>query len=109
MTPGSAKRWRVCARVATTIGVIGCIVMSVSSMFLIAYYSANRPYNPEPDRGWTVDLSWTHPKRYGTAREEDRLLWLYFLFFPSFGLVLLGPAIKAYKLNDYSGYNPGTL
>jgi hypothetical protein len=109
MTLGAAERWRMCARVSTAMGTLGCIVMAGSLLFLIAYYSANRPHNPQPHRGWTVALSWTHPTSYGTAREQDRLWWLHFLFIPSFVLVLLGPAIKAYKLNDYSEYDRGPV
>ena len=73
-------------------------------MFLIAYYSEKRAHDPQPERGWTVALSWTHPTSYGTAGDEDRLQGLAFWFIPSLGLICLGEAIKAYKLNDYSGY-----
>ena len=57
--------------------------------------SDKRPHDPQPERGWTVALSWTHPKSFGTAREEDRLQWLAFWFISSFGLILLGEAITA--------------
>ena len=65
--------------------------------------SVKRPPAPEPERGWTVGISWTHPTRYGTAQEEDRVLRLFFWFFPSFGLIALGEGIKMYVLDDYSG------
>ena len=104
MTPRAARQWRICARLLKIIGTLGCFVTFGLSFFLIAYYSAKRPHDPQPERGWTVGLSWTHPTSYGTAEDEGRLQWLSFWFIPSFGLIALGEATKAYKLNDYSGY-----
>jgi hypothetical protein len=43
-----------------------------------------------PNAGGLSLFSWTHPTSYRTAREEDRLGFL-------------GEAIRAYKLNDYTG------
>jgi hypothetical protein len=105
MTQQAAKRWRAFASILRAIGSLGYVGIFASSMFLIAYYSDKRTHAPQPEPGWTVPLSWTHPTSYGTAREEDRLQRLALWFIPSFGLIALGEAIKAYKLNDYSGYS----
>ena len=75
---------------------------SLGLTFLIGYYSSKRPAAPKPEQGWTVGISWTHPTRYGTAQEEDRVLRLFFWGFPFFGLIALGAGIKIYVLNDYS-------
>jgi hypothetical protein len=104
MTPEAARRWKFCARLMKTLGSFGCVVTFGLSLFLIAYYSANRPKTPDSATGLTVGLSWTHPTSYGTAQDENWLQWSSFWFVPSFGLIFLGEAIKAYKLNDYSGY-----
>ena len=94
----------MCARVLKAVGALGCLFTMGSSLFLIAYYSAERPCDPVPERGWTVGLSWTHPTSYGTTQEESRLQWLSWWTVPSMSLIFLGEATKAYKLNDYSGY-----
>jgi hypothetical protein len=103
MNPRTAKKWRVLSLVLKVIGVVGCVVTFGFLMVLISYYSAKRPHAPQPERGWTVGLTWTHPPSYGTVQEENRLFWLHWWFVPSFGLIALGEAIKIYKLDHYSG------
>lgn len=88
------------------IGAAGFLVLFAYSMFLIIYYQAKRPHAPQPERGWTVGLTWTHPVSYGTPQEENRLLWLHWWSIVPFSLIALGEAIKIYKLNDYSGIPP---
>lgn len=102
----TAKKWRVLSRVLKVIGVVGCVVTFGYLMFQITYYSATRPRAPQAERGWTVGLTWTHPPSYGTAQEENHLFWLHWWFFPSFGLIALGEAIKIYKLDECSAIVP---
>lgn len=83
MTPRAANQWRAFAIVVRVIGFLGCVAIFTSSMFLIAYFSDKRP------------------ERLG---RRTAFSGLAFWFIPSFGLILLGEAIKAYNLNDYSGY-----
>ena len=78
-------------------------MLFISHFALLAYYSANRPNVPEPQYGWTVGLTWTHPVSYGTGKDERRSQRLLDLSLPSFGLIALGELIKIYKLDDYSG------
>jgi len=103
MDSQTAKKWRVLSRGLKVVGAVGCIVTFGLSMGLISYYSANRPHAPQPGRGWTVGITWTHPPSYGTPSEESRLLWLSWSFFPFFGLGALSEAIKMNNLDDYSG------
>jgi 4-hydroxybenzoate polyprenyltransferase len=100
---GTAKRWRFLSRVLKLIGALSFILSFMYSMVLISYYSTKRPHVPQPERGWTVGLIWTHPPSYGTAQEENRLQWLHWWLLPSFCLIALGEAVKIYKLGDYSG------
>jgi hypothetical protein len=99
----SNDKWRVVAKFLQVIGVVCCIAFFVSHFALLAYYSGHRPRVPEPEHGWTVGLTWTHPVSYGSERDERRSQWLFGLFLPSFGLIALGEMIKIYKLDDYSG------
>jgi len=103
MIPGTAESWRILARILKIAGGACCVFCFSCLLVLIGVYDSNRPHAPQPDRGWTVGLSWTHPLSYGTPQEENDLLLLHWLFFPSFTLAALGEAIKIYKLNDYSG------
>src|SRR5712692_5610569 len=103
MDPGTAKKWQVLSRVVRTVGALSFVLSFVYSMVLISYYSAKRPHGPQPERGWTVGLSWTHPLSYGTAQEENRLQWLFWWSLGSFCLIAVGEAIRIYKLDDYSG------
>jgi hypothetical protein len=103
METRAAQRWRVLSRALRVIGAVGFAVVFLWSALLISYYSAKRPHAPLPERGWTVGLEWTHPTSFGTAQEENRLLWCSWLALPFFGLVALGEIIKIYKLDDYSG------
>jgi hypothetical protein len=103
MKADTAQRWRVLARTTKIIGAMGFVVISLWLMLLISYYTAKRPHAPQPERGWTVGLEWTHPVSYGTKQEESRILWLHWSVLPFFGLVALGEIIKIYKLDDYSG------
>jgi hypothetical protein len=99
----SAKGWRILARILRIVGAVGYVVIFLYSIALISYYSAKRPHVPQPQRGWTVGLTWTHPASYGTAQEESRLQWLRWWSVPLFGLIALGETIKIYMLDDYSG------
>jgi len=99
----SNDNWRSITKSLRIVGVVCCLVFFVSHYALLAYYSANRPRVPQPEKGRTVGLTWTHPVRYGTERDERWSLWLFDLFLPSFGLIALGEMIKVYKLDDYSG------
>jgi hypothetical protein len=76
--------------------------MFLCGFALIGYYDAKRPHFPQPDRGWTVGLTWTHPTSYGTAQEENVLLSLHSCSIVPFALIWVGVAIKVYLLNDYS-------
>jgi hypothetical protein len=98
----SNDNWRSLAKSLQIIGGVCCAVIFVSSFVLIAYYSAKRPTEPRPEFEMTVGLSWTHPVRYGTQQDENRLQWPFELFFPSFFMIALGEMIRIYKLRDYS-------
>lgn len=67
------------------------------------YYPSRRPEAPQPQKGFTTGLTWTHPVRYGTPSDESRSQCLFELFFPAFGFVIAAELIKIYKLGDYSG------
>jgi hypothetical protein len=95
--------WRRVAKSLQVIGLLSCAVFLVAQVVLLAYYFANRPVVPQPERGLTIGLRWTHPVRYGSGEDERRSLWLFSMFFPGVALVAVGEAIKMYKLNDYSG------
>jgi hypothetical protein len=105
MTPQAAKRWRAFASMLRAIGSLGCVGIFASSMFLIAYYSDKRTHAPQPESGWTVPLFMDSPNvlRNGSGGGPPSAAGT--LVHPSFGLIALGEAIKAYKLNDYSGYS----
>ena len=96
-------KWRAVARILQIIGAVGFVVIFLCSFILIGYYSAKRPQVPQPERSWTVGLTWTHPTRYGTAQEENLLLSLHWWTIAPFALIFLGEAIKIYLLNDSSG------
>ncbi len=103
MSSQSAQSWRFASRLLITIGFIALFALGLSLEFLTSYYyPAKRPVAPQPERNWTVAISWTHPTRYGTAQEEDRVLRLFFLGLPSFCLIVLGAGIRIYVLDDYS-------
>lgn len=99
----TAQKWRTLSRVLKFIGAVGFAATFTCFIFFTNYYSAKRPHTPQPERGWTVGLTWTHPPSYGTAQEENRQQWLLWWAFPLFGLLALGEAIKIYKLDDFSG------
>jgi len=106
MNPQTAARWRVLSRALKIIGVVGCFVTFGLPIGLARYYSTRRPHEPHPELGWTVGLTWTHPPSYGTPEEENRLHGAFDWYFPFFGVILLGEAVKIYKLNDHSGISP---
>ena len=103
MRPATAKRWRVLARVLKIIGATGFVVAFSLWLTLISYYTSKRPHAPQPEHGWTVGLTWTHPVSYGTEQDERRSQWLVDLFFPNFCLFAFGEMVKIYKLDDYAG------
>jgi len=102
MSPHAAQNWRAVSRLLIGLGFVGCIATALGLTLLISHYSASRPPVPDPERGWTVGISWTHPTRYGTVQDEHQVLRLFFWGFPSFVLVALGAGVKIYILDDYS-------
>ena len=102
----AAHKWRSISRLLRLAGEVGCVATFLSLAFLIIYFSWARPAVPDLGRGWTVGISWTHPTRYGTAHDEAWVQRFFFWFFPSFGLIVLSEALKAYVLDDYSGFAP---
>lgn len=95
--------WPV-AKCLQIIGGVCCVGFFLSYLALVqVYYPSYRPEVPRPERGFTTGLTWTHPVRYGTERDERRSQWLFELFFPGFGLIIAGELIKIYRLGDYSG------
>jgi hypothetical protein len=104
MSERSDARWRSIARSLQIVGGLGFVAFFLSFLILVlVYFSSYRPEIPQPERGLTVDLTWTHPVRYGTERDERRSQRLFGLIFPSFGLMISGELIKIYILGDYSG------
>jgi hypothetical protein len=84
-------------------GFAACFTSLAYSFFLNVYYETYRPVSPQPERGWTVGLTWTHPTKYGTEQEENRQQWVHWSVAPFFILIAAAEAIKIYKFNDYSG------
>jgi hypothetical protein len=104
MSERSDARWRSIARSLQIVGGVCFVVFFLSLLVLVlAYYPSYRPEAPQPERGLTTGLTWTHPVRYGTERDERRSQRLFVLIFPSFGLMISGELIKIYKLGDDSG------
>lgn len=97
------RRWRLVVKTLKVLGVVGCLTVSIWQTFLIGRYSVTRPHAPEPQRGWTVGLTWTHPSSYGTVHEEGRIMFLFWAFVPCFALIVVGELVKVYVLEDYSG------
>jgi hypothetical protein len=86
------------------IGGVSSICLFLSFLALVeVYYSYRRPDAPQPQRGFTTGLTWTHPVRYGTPRDESRSHELFALSLLAFGLVFVAELIRIYKLNDTSG------
>ncbi len=102
MAGGDAK-WRAVANWLRITGFVLCFAVLLSHVILLAYYAVNRPQEPQPEKGLTVGIMWTHPPRYGTKEDERRSQWLFELFFVGLGPIVLGELIRVYKLNDYSG------
>lgn len=104
MSDQSEARWRSVAKWLRNVGAVCCVGFFLSLLALVeVYFPSYRPEVPQPERGWTTGLTWTHPVRYGTPQDESRSQWLFNLFFPGFGLIFAGELIKIYKLGDYSG------
>jgi hypothetical protein len=102
MRPSAEKKWRAVASTLQLLGAVAFAVMFLGSLVLIGYYGVKRPTKPQPEHGWTVALTWTHPTSYGTAQEENLLLSLHWWTMASFLLIGAGAAIKIYLLDDYS-------
>lgn len=64
--------------------------------------SEYRPASPDPETKQTTGLTWTHPTKFGTEREETLNQWLFDFPFIGFGMILAGMGIKIYILEDYS-------
>jgi hypothetical protein len=104
MSDKSDARWRSIAKSLRFVGGVCFVAFFLSHLTLVlAYYPSYRPEAPQVERGLTTGLTWTHPVRYGTERDEKRSQRLFELIFPSFGLIIAGELIKIYKLGDYSG------
>jgi hypothetical protein len=87
------------------LGAAGCAATFVLLTTLTAYYSVSRPHVPQPDRQWTVPFYWSFsPPSYGTARETGFLISLHSWFFLFFLLIIVGEAIRIYKLENGKGY-----
>jgi hypothetical protein len=102
MSAGDAK-WRALAKWLRIAGGVWCFALLLSHVALLAYYGADRPQQPQPEKGLTTGLMWTHPTRYGTKEDERRSQWLFEWCFAGLGPFVLGELIRVYKLNDYSG------
>jgi hypothetical protein len=103
MSDQSGARWRSVAKRLRIIGGVFCVGLFLSDLAMFeVYYPSRRPEVPQPERGFTTGLTWTHPVRYGTAQDESRSQWLFELFFPAFGLMIAGDLIEIYILGDYS-------
>jgi hypothetical protein len=100
--------WRRLAKWLRVAGGVGFVGFFVAHFALLAYYSYSRSEIPLPERNWKTGLTWTHPLRYGTDRDEAVSLWLFNLGFPSFGLMIAGELIRIYKLRDHSGISRRT-
>ncbi|HEX3436683.1 MAG TPA: hypothetical protein VHT24_07930 [Pseudacidobacterium sp.] len=104
MKKTSDDRWRSLAKWLRMVGIVCFAVSFLSWLALVeVYYPFKRPVLAQPERGWTIPLSWTHPPLYGAAKDEKRIEWLFQMMLPGFGLVVLGELIKIYKLGDLSG------
>jgi hypothetical protein len=89
------KIWRFIAKALRFIGGGGCLVVLISFMSLIAYYSITRPHVPQHNYNWTVQLRWSfnYPS-YGTAGENAFLIHLQSSFFIFFVLLLISEFIR---------------
>jgi hypothetical protein len=98
--------WRGLAKWLKISGGVCCCGCLLAEFVLLCYLSSSRPEVPQPERGWTTGLSWTHPPRYGTPLDEARLQVPFDLFFPGFGLMWASALVKIYMLDDYSDIRP---
>jgi hypothetical protein len=104
MSTRSDHRWRSIAKWLRIVGGVSWVCAFLSFLVLVqVYYPFRRPEAPQPRRGFTTGLTWTHPVRYGTPQDESRSQCLFELVFPAFGLIIAAELIKIYKLGDYSG------
>jgi hypothetical protein len=104
MSARSEDRWRFVAKWLRIVGVVSTVGLFLSYLAVVGvYYPLRRPQAPEPQKGFTTGLSWTHPVLYGTQKDEGRSQLLFTLYFPAFGLMVAAELIKIHKLGDYSG------
>src|ERR1700758_3932933 len=97
-------RWRLLAKWMIALGAVWFFSLFIWFIALIEfYYPSHRPEFPQPQKGYTTGLTWTHPPRYGTTRDESRSHWLFNLSFVGFGFMIAGELVKIYRLNDHSG------
>jgi hypothetical protein len=81
MDISSRKAGKIWSNVFSVVGAAGCSVVSLWTFGLIGYYTANRPRQPIPERGWTEQLRWSYGC-YGAHEENEQLLQLHYWFFP---------------------------
>jgi len=92
----SKDHWRRIRTVLRYAGVAALVTDMALLWGTVAYYRSARPPSPHPEHGWVVRLNWSHT--FGTASENNLLLWLFWWQFPFFGLIALGEAIRIYKI-----------
>jgi hypothetical protein len=98
------KHWRFLWKTLRLVGLVGCLVIFVLWLTLIAYYSMTRPHVPQSANDWTVRLYWSFsPPSYGTVHENARLISLHWWFFSFFVLIAASQAIRVYKLRGSRG------
>jgi hypothetical protein len=92
------QHWITLRTTLRVLGFSGFLSAFVSLLGLTVYYSYSRPDVPQSQTGYTERLSWTHPTRYGTAKDERLLSGLFISCFPFFFLIGVGEAMR---LNKY--------
>jgi hypothetical protein len=103
MRERTEARWRFLVKFLMTFGAVWFFGTFISMVVLIGfYYPSHRPDSPQPQKGFATGLTWTHPARYGTARDESRSQLLFDLGFAAGAIIVVGELMKIYKLKDYS-------
>jgi len=85
--------WGTFAKGLQVCGGVGYFAVFIIQIAQLAYYSYRRPTYPIPQRGWTLQLPWTHIV-YGSAHDADQILRLGSYLWPSAGLVAVGVVIE---------------
>jgi len=108
----SRQRWIILVKILRIAGVGAILVSFIMFYGLIGRASVARPHYPDPAKGLTAAIPWTHgscetPEKadcsaYGTPEERDRVLFWFNFGFYSVVLIAAGEAINIYKLGNYS-------